>query len=434
MQIKKIILVLMCMSGLYASPSWARLIQWQPQIPSALDAFQGNPKALADLTGDQIIIFAHPTQNINLPTMKYGQKIAGKYYSAAVVVPTQSKNVSRLLSNYSNYAGLFPTLKSAEVLEQNGAVSQVKYNIHIPTPIPVLNFKENVVMQHQIQGNSITSLVIDAPVPYGVGKLEWFELSPNQTLITVTQWGDLNHPKGFLFSKILNALPDAKLGIPAGTNGFLIESLQRRFKTFSSETLDHGQLPDLKLSANQIEKIILLSKTTKEPVSYIVTAQRVPFGQNHELMRFSTSYQYYPHSPSNLQNWINAASFQSLFPKQVKEVQVQKLNQHLLDANYKISVGLGVISIPFDFKMRFDYPDLLQNQYTATGGDLKFVRGSMHIRPLQQGSLLQLTSAVKIHDKAPFLLRAMRSMPYHDILPALGANTVLALKIKEKLS
>ena len=115
-------------------------------------------------------------------------------------------------------------------------------------------------------------------------------------------------------------------------------------------------------------------------------------------------------------------------------MQVQKINPHLMDADYKISVGLGVINIPFDFKMRFNYPDLLQNQYTATGGDLKFVRGAMHIRPLQQGSLLQLTSAVKIDDKAPFLLRAMRSMPYHDMLPALGGNTVFALKVKQKLS
>lgn len=58
----------------------------------------------------------------------------------------------------------------------------------------------------------------------------------------------------------------------------------------------------------------------------------------------------------------------------------------------------------------------------------------MQIHPQQQGSLLQLTSAMKIDDKAPFLLRAMRSLPYHDMLPALGGNTVFALKVKEKLS
>jgi hypothetical protein len=183
--------------------------------------------------------------------------------------------VSRLLSNYPNYAGLFPTLKSAEVLQQQGSTSQVEYRIHIPTPIPVLNFKETVVMQHQIDHNSINSLVLQAPVPFGAGKIEWFEIDAQHTLISVTQWGDLNQPKGFLFSKILNALPDAKLGIPAGTNGFLLESLQRRFKAFSSETLAANQLPELKLNASQLDKSHpIKSKLERTCVLYFDSAAR----------------------------------------------------------------------------------------------------------------------------------------------------------------
>lgn len=431
---KKIIMSVLLCTCWMSTTSWARMIHWQADVPSSLDLFQGQAHALANLAADRIVIFAHPTQHIRLPTMGTRQSKIGQYQSAAVVVPTNSKNVARLLSNYSNYAGLFPTLKSAEVVEQHGNLSQVRYKIHIPTPIPVLNFKESVLMQHQLQGNSLTSLILEAPVPFGAGKIEWFELDKNHTLITITQWGDLDQPKGFLFSKILKALPDAKLGIPAGTNGFLLESLQRRFKAFSSETLAAGQLPKLQLNRNQLEKISQLSQRSQAPVSFILPAQRVPYGQNYELMRFSSSYQYYSQNPSKLQHWIAAPAFQKLFPRQVKEMQITKLNAKTIDADYKISVGLGVINIPFDFKMRFDYPDLLQNQYTATGGDLQFVRGSMQIHPQQQGSLLQLTSAMKIDDKAPFLLRAMRSLPYHDMLPALGGNTVFALKVKEKLS
>jgi len=40
---------------------------------------------------------------------------------------------------------------------------------------------------------------------------------------------------------------------------------------------------------------------------------------------------------------------------------------------------------------------------------------------------------MKIHDQAPFLLKAMRSLPYHDMLPAVGGNTVYALKVQQKL-
>ena len=64
---------------------------------------------------------------------------------------------------------------------------------------------------------------------------------------------------------------------------------------------------------------------------------------------------------------------------------------------------------------------------------MQFVKGGMQLIPQGTGTLFKVTSAMKIHDQAPFLLRAMRSMPYHDMLPALGGNTVLALKIKQKM-
>lgn len=426
-KITKMALMLACCT---VTPAYASLIQWKPQIPSSISQFQSNPQTLAEFARNNIVIYAHPTQSISLPTMKYGQKVSGKYYSAAVVVPASSKNVARLLQNYSNYAGLFPTLKHAKILEQRGAIARVKYSVHIPTPIPVLNFRESVIMQHQIEGNSITSLVLDAPVPYGTGKLEWFELAPNQTLITVTQWGDLNHTKGFLLSKILSALPDAKLGIPAGTNGFLLEALQRRFKTSVALPLNTS-LPNANLTQTQIQKVVQISQSSQEPVSFILPAQKTPYAHGDEIMRFSTSYQYYAQSPAQLQSWLTAPAFQQLFPRQVKDLKIKQINQKQLDADYKISVGLGVIHIPFDFKMRFDFPNALQNQFHATGGDLKLVRGAMTLSPLKQGSLLNVTSALKIDDEAPFLLRAMRNFPYHDMLPAIGGNTVFTLKIQQ---
>lgn len=38
------------------------------------------------------------------------------------------------------------------------------------------------------------------------------------------------------------------------------------------------------------------------------------------------------------------------------------------DEDFKVSVGLGVTSIPFDFKMRFSY---------ANGGDLRYLKGQI---------------------------------------------------------
>nr|WP_235953693.1 SRPBCC family protein [Acinetobacter terrae] len=414
-------------------PVSAKIIPWKEQIPSSLSVFQGKAQPLADLTENRILIYAHPAQPITLPTFKNPQSMTGKFYTGAVIVPTNSQNVAQLLSNYTQYNGLFPTLKSAKVLEQQGSITQMKYQVHIPTPIPILNFKENVVMQHHLTANSISTIVLDAPIPYGAGKIEWFDLGSNKTLITLTQWGDFNQPKGFLFSTILKAIPEAKLGIPSGTNAFLLEALQQHFKTPTYQTLKAGKLPEPHLSSSQVQKIAALSQQSQEPVSFILPSNKVPYQHGLESLRFSSSYQYFAKSPQQMQHWLNAPSYQELFPRQIKYIEIKKIDPNTFDADYKISVGLGVINIPFDFKLRFDYPNSLKNEFHAVGGDLKFIRGGMQLIPQGNGTLLNVTSAMKIHDKAPFLLRAMRSMPYHDMLPAIGGNTVLALKIKQKM-
>lgn len=411
----------------------AKLIHWNPQIPSSLDSFNGNAEQLAALTGDRILIYAHPSQKIKLPTFQINNARAGQFYSGAVVLPASTAQVERLLKNYQNYVGLFPTLKSAKVIESEGDIQQVKYQVHIPTSIPILNFKENVVMQHQIDKNSISTLIIDAPIPFAAGKLEWFALDHNKTLLTVTQWGDLNQPKGFLFSKILNALPEAKLGIPTGTNAFLLEALQQRFKTQRTLTLNQNQLPNLQLESHQLQKLANLSQRSLQPVSFILPSYQIKDGKAIENLRFSTTYHYFPQQVQKLQPWLAADASQQLFPKQVKDVDLSPINNQNIDAHFKVSVGLGVIQIPFNFNVRFNQADALQNQYNAIGGDLKYVKGGMKLLPQAQGTLFQMTTSLKIDNDAPFLLRAMRSMPYHDILPAIGANTVYALKVQQKM-
>lgn len=418
---------------IFNSYSWAKLIPWDAPVPSSLKSFNNDPQQLAALTGNRIFIYAHPQQSFQLPTYRSNTKIAAQFYSAAVVIPVDAQYIAKTLTHYTHYVNVFPTLKSAKILEQQGDITQVKYQVHIPTPIPILNFKENVVMQHHLNSNSISTLVVDAPIPYGAGKMEWFDLGNQQTLVTITQWGDLNHPQGFLLSKILQAIPEAKLGIPASTNAFLLEALQQKFKTPRSPVVKMGQLPELHLNSIQIQKITALSQRSQQPVSFIFPTAKVSYSHGLENLRFSRSYHYFAQAPQQMQRWLEPTSFQVLFPRQIKKMNIQKFDANTLDADYKISVGLGVINIPFDFKLRFNHSNNLANRFYAVGGDLKFIQGGMQLIPQHSGTLLQISSAMKIHDKAPFLLRAMRSLPYHEMLPAIGGNTVLALKMKQQV-
>lgn len=434
LQIQWITLLPMALISISMPTMAAQIVPWQDNIPSSLSPFQNKPQLLAQLAQQNIIIYGLPAQRTHLPTLKNNPQPTAQFMTAAVVVPASSQQVAQLLQDYPRYVGLFPTLKSAKLLAQQGTIRQMQYQIHIPTPIPVLNFKETVRMQHQVQGNSIATIILDAPIPYGLGKLEWFALGPKQTLVTVTQWGDLDQPKGFIFSKILKALPDAKLGIPSGTNVFILEALQQRFSTPKAQALAPDQLPELKLSSSQWQKVAELSRRSGQPVTFIYPLVNVQLPSGREDMRFSSSVQYYPQAAAKLQPWLAPQSFQQLFPRQIKQVKTENLGNHLVDARYKISVGLGVISIPFRFQLRFDQHEPNQRNFVASGGDLRMVQGQMRIYPYGNASLLSVTSAAKIDEKAPFLLRAARSLPYADMLPAVGGNTVLTQKIKQKLS
>lgn len=413
--------------------SFAQIITWSDNIPSALQPFQNNPQLLASYTQGNIFIYGHPAVKTSVPTLKNNPQPSVSFNTAAIIVPANSQRISETLTDFSHYVGLFPTLKSAKRIEQSGNIVQMKYKVSIPTPIPVLNFNEDVTLQHQIKANSIASLVVDAPIPYGVGKLEWFALDENRTLITLTQWGDLNQPKGFIIKKILNAIPEVKLGIPSTSNAFILESLRNRFIGQNTAALNAGQMPNPQLSAAQLAKITQLIQASQQPVSVLHAPTSVPYTHRREGMRFTTTYQFYKHPPQQLQKWLSPVSYQELFPRQIKKVVTTPIQNQGQNADIQVNVGLGVINIPFAFKLHFNYPNDTENSFYATGGDLRFIKGKMELTELKQGSLFKITTSAKIDEKAPFLLRAMRSLPYHDVLPAVGGNTVFVQKVKNKI-
>ena len=411
---------------------FTQIITWTDNIPSALQPFQNNPQLLASYTQDTIFIYGQPAVKTSVPTLKSNPQPSVSFTSAAIIVPANTKQVAKTLTDFSHYVGLFPTLKSAKTIEQSGNIVQVKYKVSIPTPIPVLNFNEDVTLQHQIKPNSIASLVIDAPIPYGVGKLEWFALDEHRTLVTLTQWGDLNQPKGFILKKILNAIPEVKLGVPSTSNAFVLEALRTRFIGKNTAPLDGGQMPSPQLNATQLTKIAQLSQTSQQPVSFLHAPTSIMYTHGREAMRFSTTYQFYKQTPQQLQKWLTPLAYKDLFPRQIKKVVTTPIQNQGQDADIQVNVGLGVINIPFAFKLHFNYPNASENNFYANGGDLRFIKGQMGFTELNQGALLKMTTSMKIDEKAPFLLRAMRSLPYHDVLPAVGGNAVFVQKIKAK--
>lgn len=117
-----------------SSAIFAQFIPWNQQIPSSLKPLQNNAQALADLTQEQIFIYAHPYSKTFVPTLKNNPNPNVQFTSSALVVPVSSNEVAKTLTNYSQYTNVFPALKSAQIQEQSGNTTRVKYHVTLPPP------------------------------------------------------------------------------------------------------------------------------------------------------------------------------------------------------------------------------------------------------------------------------------------------------------
>ena len=95
-------------------------------------------------------------------------------------------------------------------------------------------------------------------------------------------------------------------------------------------------------------------------------------------------------------------------------------------------MGLGVINIPFSLRVRFSPITDGVDMYSV-GGDIKYSKTQMHIQTQGDGSVWRMTTASKVDASAPFLLRSMRSLPYHDMLPSTAIAKIIAKRAHDKL-
>lgn len=419
-----------------AAPS--ALIPWSDPTPSALVPFAGQTQALANLTGGDLLMYSHAPRSVIVST-KRGPRYYPKvnFNSSALVVSATPAQVEQTLSQYQRYVGLFPTVTSAKVVAQQGQIQQMKYHIHVPIPIPLLSFNEDVVVQHQLNGNSLSSLMIDAPIPYALGKFEWFALPNNKTLVTLTQWGDLDQPKGFLVSTILRAMPELKTGIPQAINAFVLESLRQRFDPDSKNrpVLSRANsMADRQFDQNQLNTIDQLIANSGLPVLFGHRPVLMATEKRPENMHFVTSIQWLKAPLPQAKTALGDPSRYPELLRQVRSVKTQPVPQgNGVDAKIRVGLGLGVLSIPFDLQMRFLYtPD--QVLYQANGGDIELMQGRMRFSAQGQNTRVMMTSAGKVGDDAPFLLRIGNALPYADFLPSVGAAPILFDKANRYLS
>ncbi|MEY2864467.1 MAG: hypothetical protein RLY58_2174, partial [Pseudomonadota bacterium] len=252
------------------------------------------------------------------------------------------------------------------------------------------------------------------------------------------QWGDLDQPKGFLVSTMLRAMPEVKLGIPQGVNGFVLESLRRRFApdTSNQPALSvQNIVPTLRFTDAQLDTIQRLVDQSTTPVLFAHRPVWLATRTKPEQLHFVTSIGNLNAPVAQAKPLLANPSNYAKLMRQVQRVDTTDLpNGQGQAANIHVGLSLGIITIPFTLNMRYQAQTDQSIRYWANGGDVEFMQGRMQFDALSpQKTRIIMTSAGKIGDHAPFLLRMSKAMPYSDFLPSVGAAPVLLDKTNRYL-
>lgn len=439
-----VLFILLIMSSLIFA-STPSLVTWTDPTPSALKPFDGNAEALAELAGSSLFFYPQARSVAALPYTSGPRTYSNvQYLSGAMVVPATVDQVEKILSNYMGYSKLFPKITEANVLvnEQIGnpktdinahVRSIVKYRMLIKIPIPLLSFDEDLIMQHERTHNSISTLIISSPIQYGSGKFEWFPLKNGKTLVTLTQWGDLDRPKGFLVRTILAAMPELKYAVPNGVQGFVLEALRQRLNPdVATKALPMQSIvPSLTLSADQEAQILKLLRQGGT-VQFTHRSVWMTTAKHDEKLSFVSSFFNMPTSLAKSKfGLVNPENFTSIY-HQVRKVTRTSLSNGGSENDVKVGLGLGVLSIPMHLKLVY-IPESESNsvRFFSTGGDVEFVQGRIQFKELSpKSTLVQLTAAGKLGEDPPFLLKMTQYMPYPDYLPTLGSAPIIFEKTR----
>ncbi len=420
-------------------------MNWTDPTPTSLAPFDGNAEAIASLAGTSIFVYPHPHSNAAFPYTHGPASYSGvQYVTGALVVDATPSQVERVLSNYTDYTHLFPKITKAEILanemrgnwssEPNATIrSIVRYHMLISVPVPLLTFDEDLIMQHERTHHSISTIIVSAPIQYGSGKFEWFPLKNGKTLVTLTQWADLEHPTGFLVSTIFNALPEIKLALPYGIDGFVMQALRERFNhdILPKPAPESSVMPQVSLSPTQEAQVTKLLQPGGL-VQFGHTPVQLARPEHPDTLWFVSSYYLMPESAARSRETLaNPQHFPDIY-RQVRHVDTTPLPNGATANDIKIGIGIGILSIPIWTKLNY-VPDAATGnvQLYSTGGDIEWVQGRLQFKGLSpQSTLIGLTAAGHLGEHPPFPLSLGKSLPYLDYLSAAGAAPVVFDKAK----
>lgn len=387
-----------------------------------------DPTELRTLTEDRFLVLLHPA----VPFTPEGEKEERRIQFVTVITQIRAPltRVSEVVTDFVHYPEFMPQVKKTRVSTPQGKYI-VEYGLRFE--LPVINLNLHYTIEHRWVGaENLEFLRISGDIAHIYGRWEFLPSGTDATLLAYTVWSD-TESMGFLVRTMLDAQPDLRIAIPISSAVVVVHAVKDRVEGSKRSPSPQGTLsrtPRIPLlTRGDLPRKVLSQFSGEGSLLFVHPAQRISLAGKPLDLLFVTGVKL---SPLPLTETIEKALSFSRYPEFIDQVRkaIVKSIPNGWDVEWRLKLGFGILSVPVDYTLRYEWihPQILR--YYRIAGDLEYVFGAWEFLPAEeQGTLIFYTTASELGDKAPVILKLGNLIPNRQMVVGTSAASVILEKL-----
>jgi len=409
------------------------VLTWSSVVPKFRDN-RIDINDLAQMASNKHLIIFHPSQKLSLSVGK-GRKSTFdvRFVTAMTVIDEPVYQVREVVTDFSHYHEFMPQNEKSTVISKskNQVIQELKLSLKVPL-IPI-SFKLTLDYFLAPDGD-ITWSRIKGDIKGNVGRFEFFELSPNRTLLVLTYWTELQGA-GLLIRLLLRLQPDMELAIPISSCSLLIEAIKNRCELISHQKpADPKTLPSkpvipmMTKSQLPIDTLQLLSRIGTlvfvHPIQWIRSEKNKPID-----VRFVTSAARIQGPQKALKPLMTDFSRYPEFMSQVVYAR-QEQTANGMQVDWRLKFGFAMFRFNLNFLLDYAWHDDTILLYRCKSGNIKRSYGCWEWLSLSDNQTMIFFSAAIPYDrKVPFILKFTQIVPNSQVVMGASSTVVTIEKV-----
>lgn len=423
-------------------PSWT-LSDWSNPAP-ALHNLGVTPEQLARVLNRDILVVPHAPRAVRVRSGEHWRDYpAARFVTAATVLPVTATRAREIMSDLTAYTQIFPLMTGAKVIQARAAHRVGEFAVMVP--LPVMNVAARVWVKHTAEADgslSVSMLRATAkgqlklgaiPIPLAstethplIGRWEFHDVGEGNSLVAFTFWAEENS-RNWMVRLMLKMQPDIKLVSPYVASLGAVESLRRHVsKTVPALQKEIPAVPD---ALRYPETIAIYEPLMRQgPLAIVHPEQSVWLDGKAQPWRYVTAMNIVRTDVETARDrTITFDRYREVFP-QVRKVKLLNAPKGMA-VDWRLGVDLGLLSIPLRLGISHEWEAYNRLGLRAWSGDVAHLRGEWrwYSPPgtrQKESTLLSMTSAHRLDDRAPWLLRVGSRLPYADMMGTMVVELV----------